>query len=88
METLPSAVGVGDRRDGGPVTDEDPADSARRLRAEGNCACLVHRRAERADRRESAVSVRDYLHAPLALEERALTAARELAVEAPVPRVV
>ncbi|NUR76413.1 MAG: hypothetical protein HOQ28_09040 [Thermoleophilia bacterium] len=88
MESAPRAGGVGDRCNGGAVSGEDAADSVSRIRAEGNGACLVHRGAERANGREGAAGVRHYLQAPVSVEERALTAARKLAVEARVPRVI
>ena len=69
MEPAPTVVGVGDRRDSGAVAGEDPADSVRRIRAEGNGACLVHRR---ADRRESTVGVSHYPQVPVPEEEHAL----------------
>ena len=88
MEPAQRATGIGDRRNGRSVTSEDAADSVVQIRAEGNGTCLVHRGAKRADGGESVVSLRQYLQAPLAIEERALTPAREVAVEARVPRIV
>ena len=88
MEAAPTAAGVGDRRDGSAVTREDAAHSVRGIRAEGNRACSVDRRAERADRREIAMRVRNHLQAPVSEEKDALTAPWELPVEGRVPRVI
>jgi hypothetical protein len=88
VEPAPRAVRVGDRRERGTVTGEDRADAVGGIRAKGNCAGLVHRGAERADGRETSAGVRHHLQAPLAAEEDALTAERELAVETRVPRIV
>ena len=76
VESAPAAIGLCDGGDVGSIAHEDAANPLRRIRAERNHPRFVHRGAQRPDRRQPTMRIRDRLQSPVAEHEDALAATR------------